>query len=276
MQLVYKAKKGKNIMSELVITQQNGHIFEIILNRPDKRNAMNWELMHGLETAIDQAENLSDVRAVIVRAEGKGFSAGIDLMGFNDMIAVFGEGWRDHLFSLTATYQRILGKFERSRHPTIILMHTYCLGMAFELALACDFRLASAGTQMGLPETRLGLIPDVGGTTRLTRLVGIGRAKELILTGRTFGAEDGERWGIVNTLTTDETLYAKGCEFANELAGCAPLAVSYAKRVINDLVDVERGLQMEAWAQSILIRTEDFATGAQAMLLKEKPQWKGK
>ncbi|HRF97851.1 MAG TPA: enoyl-CoA hydratase/isomerase family protein, partial [Aggregatilineales bacterium] len=112
----------------------NGHIFEIILNRPDKRNAMNWELMHGLESAIDQAENLAEVRAVIVRAEGKGFSAGIDLMGFNDMITVFGEGWRDHLFSLTATYQRILGKFEKSRHPTIILMHTYCLGMAFELA----------------------------------------------------------------------------------------------------------------------------------------------
>ncbi|MDX2077913.1 MAG: enoyl-CoA hydratase/isomerase family protein [bacterium] len=263
-------------MSELVLTQQNGHIFEIILNRPDKRNAMNWELMHGLETAIDQAENLADVRAVIIRAEGKGFSAGIDLMGFNDMIAVFGEGWREHLFSLTATYQRILGKFERSRHPTIVLMHTYCIGMAFELALACDFRLASGGTQMGLPETRLGLIPDVGGTTRLTRLVGIGRAKELILTGRTFSAEDGERWGIVNQVTSADELYAKGCAFADELAGCAPLAVSYAKRVINDLVDVERGLQMEAWAQSILIRTEDFATGAQAMLLKEKPQWKGK
>ncbi|HRF97852.1 MAG TPA: enoyl-CoA hydratase-related protein, partial [Aggregatilineales bacterium] len=88
---------------------------------------------------------------------------------------------------------------------------------------------------------RLGLIPDVGGTTRLTRLVGIGRAKELILTGRTFSAEDGERWGIVNQVTSTEELYAKGSEFADELAGCAPLAVSYAKRVINDLVDVERG-----------------------------------
>ena len=263
-------------MSDFVITQKNNHIFEIILNRPDKRNAMNWELMNGLESAIDQAENLPDVRAVIVRGEGKGFSAGIDLMGFNDMITVYGEGWRDHLFPLTATYQRILGKFEKSRHPTIILMHTYCLGMAFELALACDFRIASIGTQMGLPETRLGLIPDVGGTTRLTRLVGIGRAKELILTGRNFSAEDGERWGIVNQIAAQDDLYAKGCAFADELAKSAPLAVSYAKRVINDLADVEHGLQMEAWAQSILIRSEDFANGAQAMLMKETPQWKGK
>jgi len=263
-------------MSDLVITQKNNHIFEIILNRPDKRNAMNWELMNGLESAIDQAENLTDVRAVIVRGEGKGFSAGIDLMGFNDMITVYGESWRDYLFPLTATYQRILGKFEKSRHPTIILMHNYCLGMAFELALACDFRIASTGTQMGLPETRLGLIPDVGGTTRLTRLVGIGRAKELILTGRNFSAEDGERWGIVNQIASQDELYAKGCVFADELAKSAPLAVSYAKRVINDLADVERGLQMEAWAQSILIRSEDFANGAQAMLMKESPQWKGK
>jgi enoyl-CoA hydratase/carnithine racemase len=129
---------------------------------------------------------------------------------------------------------------------------------------------------MGLPETRLGLIPDVGGTTRLTRLVGVGRAKELILTGRTFSAEDGEKWGIVNAVVSQDELHAKAVALADELANCAPLAVSYAKRVINDLADVERGLQMEAWAQSILIRTEDFATGAQAMLLKEKPLWKGK
>lgn len=263
-------------MSELVITQKNGLIFDIILNRPDKRNAMNWELMHALEAAIDHADTLTDIRAVIVRGEGKGFSAGIDLMGFNDMIAVFGEGWRDHLFSLTVTYQRILGKFEKSRHPTIILMHNYCLGMAFELALACDFRFASSGAQMGLPETRLGLIPDVGGTTRLTRLVGIGRAKELIMTGRTFRAEDGERWGIVNQIASADELYDQARVFVDELAKSAPMAVSYAKRVINDLVDVERGLQMEAWAQSVLIRTEDFANGAQAMLLKENPQWKGK
>jgi 3-hydroxypropionyl-coenzyme A dehydratase len=263
-------------MSDLVITQKNGLIFEITLNRPDKRNAMNWELMHALEAAIDHADTLTDIRAVIVRGEGKGFSAGIDLLGFNDMIAVYGEGWRDHLFALTATYQRILGKFEKSRHPTIILMHNYCLGMAFELALACDFRFASAGAQMGLPETRLGLIPDVGGTTRLTRLVGIGRAKELIMTGRTFRAEDGERWGIVNQIASAEELYDQARAFVDELAKSAPIAVSYAKRVINDLVDVERGLQMEAWAQSVLIRTEDFANGAQAMLLKEDPQWKGK
>lgn len=265
------------MMSEqLVITRQNGHIYEITLNRPDKRNAMNWELMNQLEAAIDHAETLTDVRAVIVRGEGKGFSAGIDLMSFNDMVNIYGDGWRDNLFPMTATYQRILGKFERSRHPTILLMHQYCLGMAFELALACDFRIASAGTQMGLPETRLGLIPDVGGTTRLTRLVGVGRAKELILTGRTFSAEDAERWGIVNYVTPQDELYAKGCALADELASCAPLAVSYAKRVINDLADIERGLQMEAWAQSILIRTDDFAMGAQAVLLKEKPSWKGK
>ena len=260
----------------LVLTQQKDHIYEIILNRPDKRNAMNYELMRGLETAIDDAEKCSGVRAVVVRGEGSTFSAGIDLLGFNDMMAVFGDNWQANLFPMTAMYQRILGKFESCSLPTIAMLHGHCLGMAFELALACDFRIAANGTKLGLPETRLGLIPDVGGTARLTRMVGITRAKELIMTGRTFTADEAENWDILNAVVPADELEARVQGLADELAQAAPLAVSYAKRVINACDDVERGLQMEAWAQSILIRSEDFATGAQAMLMKQKPEWKGR
>jgi 3-hydroxypropionyl-coenzyme A dehydratase len=129
---------------------------------------------------------------------------------------------------------------------------------------------------MGLPETRLGLIPDVGGTTRLTRLVGPARAKELILTGRVFTAEDADRWGIVNRVTPEGELVSAGTAFAQEIAECAPLAVSYAKNVINQLADVERGLQLEALAQTQLIQTQDFITGVGAMLAESKPEWQGK
>jgi enoyl-CoA hydratase/carnithine racemase len=261
----------------LVHTHIQGHVFEIILNRPEKRNAMNLALMQQLETAIDTAEKAAHqgVRAVIVRGEGQGFSAGIDLLSFGDMIEQFGEGWQKNLFPMTAMYQRILGKFESCSLPTILAAHNYCLGMAFELALACDFRIVSEGTRLGLPETKLGLIPDVGGTTRLVRLVGIGRAKELILTGRQFDAEYAERYDMVNYVVSQEELIPKAYALADELAQSAPLAVSYAKRVINGITDVERGLQLEAWAQSILINTEDFANGAQAMMLKQQPEWKG-
>ncbi|PJF23323.1 MAG: enoyl-CoA hydratase [Phototrophicales bacterium] len=260
----------------LVLTQQKDQVYEITLNRPDKRNAMNHALMQALEAAIDEAEKCQGVRAVVIRGAGASFSAGIDLLGFSDMIEVFGENWQSNLFPMTAMYQRILGKFEASSLPTIAMLHGHCLGMAFELALACDFRIAAAETKLGLPETRLGLIPDVGGTARLTRMVGITRAKELILTGRTFTAQDAQDWGILNDVVSQDALQSRVDQLVTELAEAAPLAVSYAKRVINACDDLERGLQMEAWAQSILIRSEDFATGAQAMMTKQKPQWKGR
>lgn len=262
--------------TEVVLTHKDGAIFEIVLNRPDKRNAMNIQLMQSLEAAIDAANRHQDVRVIIVRGEGKVFSAGIDLMGFNETVEVFGDQWQQNLFPMTDAYQRILGKFETANAPTILVAHNYCLGMAFELALACDFFIAEAGTKMGLPETRLGLIPDVGGTTRLVRLVGIRKAKELILTGRTFSAEDAHDLGITNDVVPEGEGMDAAHKLADELMAAAPLAVAYGKRVINDVTDISRGLQAEAWAQSVLIRTEDFATGAQAMMLKQTPEWQGK
>jgi enoyl-CoA hydratase/carnithine racemase len=259
-----------------VTTRQDGHIFEITLNRPEKRNAMNLNLMTALDAAIDEAERTDGVRAVIVRGEGKGFSAGIDLMGWQDVAGRFGESWQQNLFTLTAEYQKILNKFERSSLPVILAAHRYCLGMAFELALACDFRIVAEDTKLGLPETKLGLIPDVGGTARLTRLVNIGLAKELIMTGRTFDAAYAERKGIVHYVTPEADLMDKARELADELAQAAPLAVSYAKRVINDVADLDRGLQFEAWAQSVLIRSDDFAEGVEAFITKRAPDWKGR
>lgn len=266
----------EEVNEAVVTTQQDGAIFEIVLNRPDRRNAMNYALMQGLSDAIDTAERTDGIRAVILRGEGKGFSAGIDIMSFEDMVDVYGPDWQQNLFPMTQDYQNILSKFEASSLPTILLAHGFCLGMAFELALACDFVIAAEGTKLGLPETRLGLIPDVGGTTRLTRLVGLRRAKELIMTGRTFYPEQAETWGIINRVVTPDALHQAGRELADELAGSAPLAVSYAKRVINGVNDLQRGLQLEAWAQSVLIRSEDFAEGAQAMMTRRDPEWKGR
>src|SRR5258705_212382 len=125
-----------------------------------------------------------------------------------------------------------------------------------QIALGCDFRIAALGTKMGLPEARLGIIPDVGGTTRLTRLVGVAHAKEVVMTGKNIDLNDAERWGILNAVVPAEELLSKGESLVAELAQAAPLAVSYAKRVIDGLADLERGLQLEGWAQSQLIRTQ--------------------
>ena len=167
-------------------------------------------------------------------------------------------------------------RLERLEMPTIQLLHGHCLELAFELALACDLRIAAEGTLLGLPETRLGIIPDVGGTTRLTRLVGPARAKELIFTGRRFDATFAEGWGIVNYTVAHGALFAKGDELAAEIAEAAPLAVGMAKRVIDGLADIDRGLMLEGWAQSQLFGTEDFMEGAQAFMTRRPPQFKGR
>lgn len=258
-----------------VLSQRRGAIFEVILNRPDKRNALNLTMMQEIEAAFDTAEQDAGIRAILVRGEGKGFSAGIDVMSFPEIAGHFGEDWNQNLFPMTAMYQGIFNKIERCRHPVIALLHGFCLGMGLELALACDLRLAAEGTQIGLPETRLGLIPDVGGTTRLTRLVGPARAKELIMTGRTFNAEYAERWGIVNRVVKADALLQQGENLVEELAQAAPLAVSYAKKVIDGITDIDRGLQLEAWAQSILIRSQDFERGVQSMMTGQAPDWRG-
>jgi enoyl-CoA hydratase/carnithine racemase len=263
-------------MSDFVLVQTRDYLVEIVLNRVEKRNAIHWPMMLDLEAAIDSVIKMPGIRAVLIRGEGSGFSAGIDLTGFTDMVDLYGEDWRNNLFPITAGYQSIVNKFERCGLPTIALLHGYCLGLGFELALACDFRIVAESTRLGLPETRLGIIPDVGGTTRLTRLVGPSRAKELIMTGRNIDLNSAERWGAVNYVVPEVELLAKGETLAAELAEAAPLAVSYAKRVIDGLADVERGLQLEAWAQSQLMRTKDFEIGAQAMLTKQPPEWQGK
>lgn len=263
-------------MSDLVLVQQRDHIVEIILNRPKKLNAGNIPLMDALDAAIDSVEKLRGARVVLLRGEGRAFCVGLDLMGTDSIIEMFGEDWQQNLFPLTNRWQATLNKLEACSLPVIGLLHGFTIGLGCEIALACDMRIIAEGTTFGLPETRLGLIPDVGGTTRLTRLLGPARAKELIMTGRNIKLEDAERWGLVNYIVPKAELMTKAEEIARELCEAAPLAVNYAKRVINDLSDIRRGMQLEAWAQSILMRTEDFMTGAQAVMTKQTPEWKGK
>jgi enoyl-CoA hydratase/carnithine racemase len=263
-------------MFDYVTTQINGSLFEIVLNRTDKRNAIHWPMLQELGAAINQAEQTAEVRAVIVRGEGTGFSSGIELQAFTQMADAFGANWSTHMLNVTGAFQAIVTKFERSALPTIALLHGYVLGLGLELALACDFRLAARGTKLGLPEARLGIIPDVGGTTRLTRLIGPARAKEIIMTGRMIDATEAERLGMVNAVVARDELRARGEALASEIALCAPLAVTYAKRVIDGAAEIDRGLQLEAWAQAHLAQTQDFQSGLQAMITKSAPHWQGK
>ncbi len=263
-------------MSELVRTIHRDAIFEIVFNRADKRNAMNTALYEQFDTAVQEANRTPGLRAIIIRGDGTAFSAGIDVSSLLGLADKYGPHWQTRMRAITDNFQAVLNRLERIEVPTIALLHGYCLGLAMELSLACDIRIAAENTKMGLPETRLGLIPDVGGTTRLVRLVGPARAKEIIFTGRHFDMAYAERWGIVNYVVAEESLMTKAEELVDEITLAAPLAVGMAKRVIDGLSDIDRGLMIEGWAQSQLMASEDFMEGAQSFMMKRQPNWKGK
>jgi enoyl-CoA hydratase/carnithine racemase len=263
-------------MTQLVLTQQRNHIFEIVLNRPDKRNAINMDMFAQFDAAVTQANRTPNLRAVVIRGEGKAFSAGIDVSNLLMLAEKYGLHWQQRMRRITDDFQAVLTRLERLELPTIALLHGFCLGMAMEIALACDVRIAVEGTKLGLPESRLGMIPDVGGTTRLVRLVGPARAKELIFTGRQISAAQAEAWGIVNYVVAEDELRDKADALVAEICQAAPLAVGMAKRVIDGLSDIDRGLQLEGWAQSQLFNTADFMEGAQAFMMKRAPEWQGR
>jgi enoyl-CoA hydratase/carnithine racemase len=263
-------------MGSFIVTERRDAVFDIVLNRPDKRNAISLDMYAELDAAIVSASRLQGVRAVLVRGEGKAFSAGIDVTTFLAFPQEYGENWQQQMRIITANFQEVLNRLERLELPTIALLHGYCLGLAMELALACDIRIAVDGTMLGLPETRFGIIPDVGGTTRLTRLVGPGRAKELIFTGRQIEASLAAEWGLVNAVVPADQLNAKAMKLVEEIQKSAPLAVGMAKRVIDGLADTGRDMFIEGWAQSQLIQTEDFAEAIQSFVTKKKPDFKGR
>lgn len=262
-------------MTDLIRTERHDDILELVLNRPDKRNAINFEMYDELDRALRLAERSDGLRLVLVRGEGKAFSAGIDVSNFMILAQKYGEQWQQRTRTITRDFQEVLNRLGRLEMPVVALIHGHCLGLALELALACDMRIASRSARLALPETRLGLIPDVGGTTRLARLVGPARAKELIFTGREIGADQAERWGLVNRVVPDDGLVEAGRQLAEELRLAAPLAVGMAKRVVDGAADLERGLALEGWAQSQLFQTEDFTEAVRSFMEGRRPRFKG-
>ncbi|NVM54906.1 MAG: enoyl-CoA hydratase/isomerase family protein, partial [Candidatus Helarchaeota archaeon] len=182
-------------------------------------------------------------------------------------------------FWLNTWLQPIFTKIEKMEKPVIAKINGYCFGSGFELALACDFRFAVSTATFTMPESRIGLITDVGGAIRLTRLAGITVAKDIIMSGRTFDAQEAYRMGLLRGVAKDQAeLDQMVSAYADELLEAAPLAVGMAKKLVHLCYgkEVEYGLELEGLVNSQLLQTKDFFTGAFARLEKKKPRWKGK
>jgi enoyl-CoA hydratase/carnithine racemase len=257
----------------IVLTEDRGPVRHVILNRPEKRNALNEELIAGLRAALEEAAAAAGVLCVVVRGAGPLFSAGMDF-GALAGLAADPERLREFRRPILETWNLL----EEMAKPTVCQVHGACIGGAMELALACDLRVMAADALIGIPETRIGLIPDVGGSSRLPAVVGLGRAKELVMTGRMIDGVEAERIGLVNRVAPAGELDAATGALVEELLACAPVAVGHAKRVLDAAAKpaLAATLEHEVTVQALCARTADFAEATRAFAERRPPQFSGR
>ena len=266
---------------DYLVGEKKGGIYTITLNRPDKRNAINKEILMGICEAAEGQVTDPEIRAIIIKGEGKVFSAGVDFNSLGAELGPFlGEGGAGgaSLRALIHQYQQYLNRLEAVEIPIVCAMHGRVLGLGVELALACDIRLMSADCIWAMPEAKMGLIADLGGTTRLSRLLGPARAMEVLMTANEYTARQALDWGLISYLYPPEDLLTAAEKMALDIAAGAPLAVGAFKKIVKrgDGLDLMTQLDMEVNLQSILLRTEDFQEGIQALIEKRPAEWKRK
>jgi enoyl-CoA hydratase len=253
-----------------ILAKKKNDVGIITINQPEKRNMLNLEALKEIEQALFTWEDDTEVKVIIFTGAGeKSFVSGADIGQLNKRTML------DALQpNMTATY-KVIENYEK---PTIAAINGIAVGGGLELALACDIRISVKDAKLGLPELNLAIIPGAGGTQRLTRILGKGKALELILTGDIISGEDAERFGLVARAVEREELMDTAFSYAKRIAAKGPLALKLAKMVVNkgaDL-DMDTALLLEKLGQSILMGSEDKNEGTLAFLEKRKPSFKGK
>ncbi len=255
-----------------LLLKKDPPLLTITLNRPDKLNALNRRTLEELDSAFSEIEKDEQIRGILLTGSGeKAFAAGADIAEIQALDLTSGEAF-------ARFGQQVFARIENCTKPVIALVNGFALGGGCELAMACHLRLASENAKFGQPEVNLGLIPGYGGTQRMARLIGKGRALELLLTGNMIDAQRAYEMGLVNQVISAETLVAAGQKILNTILKKAPLAASYVLETVNRGLNVslEDGIRLEADYFGKSCASNDMKEGTSAFLEKRKPEFKGK
>jgi enoyl-CoA hydratase len=253
------------------LAPEEANIGVITLNRPDALNALNLELVTELNTLLDEVAKDEKIRVAVITGAGRAFSVGADLREAQKLDPA---GVR----SFIESGQRLFDKIENLDKPVIAALNGFTLGGGVELAMACDLRIASEEARIGNPEVAVGLIPAWGGTVRMPKIVGKGKATELILTGGQIDAKEAERIGLVNKTVPADELNSTVMWTAGTIASRAPIAVHHAKKILTKAMEMsmEEGNRQMLEACLICYKTEDLQEGVKAVFEKRAAQFKGK
>ena len=257
-------------MDNLVLVEKKKNWALLTLNASATLNAMSVALLDALDSALDEVNADPELRAVAVTGTGKAFIGGGDLSYMKNLNAQESMAYVDKTM-------RMVEKMTSSSKIFIAAINGYALGGGCEFALACDIRIAAEKAKIGFPEVTLGILPGAGGTQRLPRIIGMGRAMEMILTGSTISAQKALEWGMVSAVVPDEELMAKTEEYANKIARTAPIGVAGAKSSICQAsnMPLDAGLLYERRMWGLCFGTQDKAEGMQAFFEKRPPVYKG-
>jgi enoyl-CoA hydratase len=253
-----------------ILIERDGTTLTLTLNRPDKLNAIDGAMLDALDETLGKIERDRAVRAVILTGAGRAFSAGADIKEWTALAPLeFGRSWglRGH-----ALFDRLAAL----PPPVIAALNGIAFGGGLELALCADIRIASQEARLGLPEVTIAALPGWGGTQRLPRLIGAGRAKHMILTGQPIDAAKAEAWGLVGEVVAPEALLDRARELAGQIGANAPLSVQAAKRLVDAALPVTPAATLESHAGAVCGATEDAKEGRTSFLERRPPHYHGR